>query len=125
MDRTQVRELLDAVATGRMSVSDAEAQLRTSPLQGFADMGYARLDTHRALRTGDPEVVYGAGKTVDQLLGLLQELVSHSSGRAAVATRLTEEMLDRVSAAFPDATVDDTARCAAVGDLPAATGSVV
>jgi NCAIR mutase (PurE)-related protein len=124
MDRTEVRALLDAVATGRISADEAEDRLRTLPLQGFTDLGYARLDTHRGVRTGDPEVVYGAGKTADQVVDLLRTLAAHNHRRAALATRLTDEALDRVRVELPDATVDETARCALIGAFPTSTGTV-
>ena len=124
MDRTEVRELLDAVAAGHLTVADAEAQLRTLPLKGFDDLGFARLDTHRGLRTGDPEVIFGAGKTPEQIIILLQALAEQSHRRPALVSRLSSDAADRVRAEFPDATVDDAARCALVGSLPTALGSV-
>jgi len=124
MDRTEVRELLDAVAAGQMSAADAEAQFRTMPLQGFDDLGFARLDTHRGVRTGDPEVVFGAGKTATQIVTLLHALSGQSGRRPALVSRLSYEGLGRVREEFPAASVDDVARCALVGSLPATTGSV-
>lgn len=124
MDRTEVRALLDAVATGRLSTDDAEDQLRTLPLQGFTDLGFARLDSHRGVRTGDPEVVYGAGKTPAQVVDLLRALSAQSGRRPALATRLTPDMLAALADDFPDATVDPVGRCALVGALPNAIGTV-
>ncbi|MDQ1698134.1 MAG: pyridinium-3,5-biscarboxylic acid mononucleotide synthase [Frankiaceae bacterium] len=124
MDRSEVRALLDAVATGAMSVATAEASLGTAPLQGFTDLGFARLDSHRGLRTGDAEVVYAAGKTTEQVITLLSALHGQRSGRPALATRLTDEMFAPVRNAFPDCELDETARCVAVGQLPVTTGSV-
>jgi NCAIR mutase (PurE)-related protein len=82
------------------------------------------------LRTGDPEVVYAAGKTTDQVLTLLCELARSSARRPAVATRLTDAMLPAVAARFPDeefpeVRLDETARCVAVGPLPEPAGDVV
>jgi len=124
MDRTELRALLDEVAGGRLTAADAEAALGTAPLQGFDDLGFARLDTHRAVRTGDPEVVYGAGKTVEQVLTLLDTLHRQSNRRPALATRLTEDMRAAVRTTFADATVDDLSRCASLGQLPAAVGEI-
>jgi NCAIR mutase (PurE)-related protein len=125
MDRVEVRALLDAVASGVMSVSDAQAALGTAPLAGFTDLGFARLDSHRGLRTGDPEVVYAEGKTVEQVVALLEALRSQPGVRPALATRLTPDMIGAVQEAFPDATLDETARCVAVGPMPTTTGAVV
>jgi pyridinium-3,5-biscarboxylic acid mononucleotide synthase len=124
MDRTELRALLDAVATGDLTADDAEAALGTAPLRGFDDLGFARLDTHRAVRTGDPEVVYGAGKTVEQVVTLLDALSRQSNRRPALATRLTDEMRDAVRTTFTDAVVDDLSRCAQLGELPPACGDV-
>src|ERR1700739_1129830 len=101
MDRAEVRALLDAVASGEMSISAAESALADVPFRGFTDLGFARLDTHRALRTGDPEVGYAAGKTTAQVVELLTALTGQRDNRAAVATRLSDEMLAAVADEFP------------------------
>jgi NCAIR mutase (PurE)-related protein len=124
MDRSELRELLGAVASGTLSVDEAESSLATAPLRGFTDLGFARLDSHRGLRTGDPEVVYAAGKTTAQVLELLAALHGQSRTRPALATRLTPGMVGAVREAFPDALLDEVARCVAVGELPPATGAV-
>ncbi len=124
MDRAEVRALLAAVASGTTTVDAAQEELATAPLRGFTDLGFARLDSHRALRTGDPEVVYGAGKTADQVVALLQALRGAGGDRPALATRLTDDAVAAVVEAFPEAAVDGTARCAALGDLPTGVGRV-
>ena len=124
VDRAELRTLLDAVAGGDLDVDSAERRLGTAPLHGFTDLGFARLDSHRALRTGDPEVVYAAGKTADQVVALLTALHEQSATRPALATRIPPQMWPVLQAAFPDATGDEPAGCLAIGDLPTATGSV-
>jgi pyridinium-3,5-biscarboxylic acid mononucleotide synthase len=124
MDRAAVRDLLAAVAAGGIAVDDALGRLAAGPMAGAADLGYARLDTHRALRTGDPEVVYGAGKTPEQVVELLGQLRVAHPGRAAVVTRLPDAGLAAVRAAYPHAHVDLAARAAAVGPLPEPAGTV-
>jgi NCAIR mutase (PurE)-related protein len=89
-----------------------------------ADLGYARLDTDRAARTGDPEVVYGAGKSPAQIVELLDRLHRDHPGRAVLATRLSEEAVAAVREALPDAAVDEVARAATLGPLPAPRGRV-
>jgi pyridinium-3,5-biscarboxylic acid mononucleotide synthase len=91
---------------------------------GYLDLGYARLDTHRAERTGDPEVVYGAGKTPEQTVGLLRALTQAHPDRAVLATHLPEESMTAVAQAFPHASVDDVARAATIGPLPKPRGLV-
>ncbi|MGZ4580543.1 MAG: nickel pincer cofactor biosynthesis protein LarB [Nocardioidaceae bacterium] len=90
-----------------------------------ADLGYARLDTQRAARTGDPEVVYGAGKTPAQVVEILGRLHEAHPEHAVLATRLTDEAIAAVVAAHPAAVVDETARAVTLGDLPRPRGSVV
>lgn len=91
---------------------------------GYVDLGYARLDTQRLARTGDPEVVYGAGKTGAQTLELLQTLRAAHPDRPAIATRLTPETIATVVSAHPDALVDDEAGAVALGEPPAPVGRV-
>ncbi|GAA4746922.1 nickel pincer cofactor biosynthesis protein LarB [Nocardioides endophyticus] len=90
----------------------------------IADLGFARVDVDRAARTGDPEVVYGAGKTPDQVVAILRALHDKHPERAVLATRLAPEALDIVGAALPDATVDLVARAVTLGPLPTARGTV-
>jgi hypothetical protein len=125
VDAAEVRTLLGAVAVGTTSVDDALRALADGPLSGYADLGFARLDHHRGLRTGDPEVIYAAGKTTEQVVTLLGALAAAPGARPAVATRLAPAMLEPIRAAFPDAIIDETAACAAVGGLPEPTGDVV
>jgi pyridinium-3,5-biscarboxylic acid mononucleotide synthase len=91
---------------------------------GFVDVGFARLDVDRHRRTGDPEVVYGAGKTPEQVITALRTLAGHG-GRAVLATRLDPAAREAIRAALPDADVDDLARTAVLGDLPPPLGRVL
>jgi NCAIR mutase (PurE)-related protein len=92
---------------------------------GFLDLGFARLDTHRAARTGDPEVVYAAGKTAAQVVDLLAALRIAHPHRPAFATRLGPEAATAIRGAFgAEAEVDEAARCAVVGALPPPAGLV-
>lgn len=89
-----------------------------------ADLGYARLDVERATRTGDPEVVFGAGKTPEQVVGILRTLHERHPDRAVLATRLSPEADALVRGEIPDAVVDATARTAVLGPLPQPRGTV-
>jgi len=89
-----------------------------------ADLGFARVDLERAARTGDPEVVYGAGKTPDQVVAILRTLHDRHHERAVLATRLTPDALDAVGRALPEAAIDPMARAATLGPLPTPTGTV-
>jgi NCAIR mutase (PurE)-related protein len=96
----------------------------TDRTPGVADLGYARLDTDRAARTGDPEVVYGAGKTPTQVVEILRTLHETHPERAVLATRLSDDTLQTVAAQLPDAVVDEVARAVTLGPLPAGRGTV-
>ena len=89
-----------------------------------SDLGYARLDTDRLARTGDPEVVYGAGKSPAQVVEILRTLHRAHPERAVLATRLTDEAATAVAEALPDAELHPLARAATLGTLPAARGTV-
>ena len=74
MEQSEIRQLLQAVAAGERSVDDALLQLKEAP---FEDLGFAKLDHHRALRQGAAEVIYGAGKTPEQILKITQAMLHH------------------------------------------------
>ncbi|MGA8993713.1 MAG: nickel pincer cofactor biosynthesis protein LarB [Nocardioidaceae bacterium] len=92
--------------------------------EGVRDLGYARLDTGRASRTGDPEVVFGAGKSPAQVVELLAELHAAHPDRAVLATRLADGAMVAVRDGLPAAAVDPVARAATLGPLPPGRGRV-
>lgn len=126
MDREEVRRLLAAVADGAVDVDDAVRRLAAFPLAGggFEDLGFARVDHHRGLRTGDPEVVYGPGKTPEQAVAIVRALLDAGTDRPALVTRAGPAVVAALTAAFPAAQVDPTAGCVAVGAMPAPRGRV-
>jgi len=92
--------------------------------EGIHDLGHSRLDTDREARTGDPEVVYGAGKTPEQVVEILASLHEAHPDRAVLATRVTEQAVDAVVAALSGAVVDTVAGAVTLGPLPTARGTV-
>jgi len=94
------------------------------PAGATADLGFARLDIDRARRTGDPEVVYGEGKTPGQVVEILTTLHERHPERAVLATRLSEDARTLVAQRLPGAKVDDVARAVTLGPLPTARGTV-
>jgi NCAIR mutase (PurE)-related protein len=91
--------------------------------QGYADLGYARLDTDRANRTGDPEVVYGAGKTTEQVLGLVAALREAHPERPALVTRAAPEVREALRGAYGEsAAIEPDAGAVAVGPWPETRG---
>ena len=93
---------------------------------GWRDLGFARVDTARVTRTGDPEVVYGEGKTPRQTVELLGTLHREHPDRAVLATRLDDDAQRAVRAEFGDLVqIDELARCATLGSVPQPTGRVL
>lgn len=90
-----------------------------------SDLGFARVDLDRAARTGDPEVVYGAGKTPAQIVAILGELHAAHPERAVLATRVAEEAAEAALSALPGVAHDPLARALTLGPLPAPAGRVV
>jgi pyridinium-3,5-biscarboxylic acid mononucleotide synthase len=105
MDPAKLRELLDQVRAGQTAVDDAMAELRQLP---FAELGYATVDHHRALRQGVPEVILGDGKTAAQIAGIAKELAR--TGQNVLVTRLDAAKAEEVRALFPDLAYKATAR---------------
>jgi pyridinium-3,5-biscarboxylic acid mononucleotide synthase len=86
-----LKALLEEVASGTKTINDALVQLSDLP---FEDLGYASIDHHRELRTGFPEIVYGSGKTAEQIAGIVRAIVRR--GQAALVTRIDETLSQRV-----------------------------
>jgi NCAIR mutase (PurE)-related protein len=105
MDETSLRALLSGIQQGQTSVEDALAELRRLP---FADLGFAHLDTHRALRSGFPEVVLCAGKRTEHVVAIMRRLAEGPG--PLLATRATPEVFAAVQAALPAARYHDLAR---------------
>jgi NCAIR mutase (PurE)-related protein len=121
VDRAEVQALLDSVATGRLAAEDAVELLAAAP---YEDLGFARVDHHRALRTGDPEVVYAAGKSPEQAVGIVTALAGRPGERPALVTRVEAATVAALLERFPQAEHDPVARCVLVGTPPAPVGRV-
>jgi hypothetical protein len=91
MDREKLKELLQNFKEGRASLDDTLERLRHLP---FEDLGYARVDHHRALRQGFPEVVFGRGKTPEQIVEIVARLLEGSAN--LLITRTDREVFERV-----------------------------
>ncbi len=99
MDETALRGLLDAVRSGATTPDDAVATLRRLP---FADLGFATVDHHRSLRQATAEVVYGPGKSAEQCVAIVAELLAHGTG-PVLATRADHDQAEALTAAHPGA----------------------
>ena len=112
-----IKEILEEVQRGDLSVDEALLKIKTEP---FADIGYAKVDLHRQVRQGAAEVIYGAGKTAEQIIGIADTM--RKNGQTTVLiTRLSREAAGIVGQAQPLAYHPD-ARVGVIGDLPAPDG---
>jgi pyridinium-3,5-biscarboxylic acid mononucleotide synthase len=105
MNAETLKKLFDQVRKGKLSPDEAVERLRHMP---FEDLGFAKLDHHRALRQGMPEVIFAPGKTPTQVAGIFARLAAH--GGNVLATRATEEQYAAVAAAEPRAEYRPLAR---------------
>lgn len=109
MDADRLRALLETVRQGDISIDDAIRRLETLP---FESIEFARVDHHRSLRCGFPEVIYCPGKTTAQIVHIAERLLS--AGGNLLATRASREVYDAVAARFPPATYHELARTVTV-----------
>lgn len=105
MNQETLSNLLAGVKDGTIAISDALEQLRNFTVK---ELGYATLDTHRELRTGYPEVIYGQGKTPEQVAGIIGFMMTRDNN--ILATRTTAEMFERVREVCPEALFNPVAR---------------
>ncbi|MBF0257905.1 MAG: nickel pincer cofactor biosynthesis protein LarB [Desulfamplus sp.] len=107
MNEKEISLLLEKVANGSLSVSSAQAQLNR---MAFEDVdGYASVDHHRSIRKGFPEVIFGQGKSVEQIIGIMTSMAGASDDMILV-TRIGSEKALEVIKTFPDATFHEDAR---------------
>jgi NCAIR mutase (PurE)-related protein len=98
MHPDQLRTLLEQVRAGSVDIDAALDRLRHMP---FEDLGFAKVDHHRALRHGIPEVIFGKGKTPEQISGIVHALLERSQN--VLVTRAAPEAAERLSREIPDA----------------------
>ncbi len=134
------QKILQELADGRLTVQEAMERLKTEP---FDDLGYAKIDYHREIRTGVPEIIYCEGKTAQQISGIVKNMKEHGADRI-FGTRCSREKYDIVRQNCPELEYDETARilyygmpvqprnngriavaCAGTSDLPVAREAVL
>ena len=113
MEQSEVRKLLERVASGELSVDDALMQIKIEP---FEDLGYAKPDYHRGVRRGAAEVIYGGGKTAGQITGICEALKNNGQ-KTILITRLEKEKAEEIKEALPLAYYE-TARIGIAGEMP-------
>jgi hypothetical protein len=138
MDSGDLKALLKKVQGGHIDLDAAFHQLKKLP---FEDIGYAKVDTHRCVRNGVPEVIYSEGKTIPQIQGIITKLSQHHCN--ILATRAGREVFDGVQQVLADSEYHEVARivvakprpvtkvgnvavvCAGTSDMPVAEEAVV
>ncbi|HNR87226.1 MAG TPA: nickel pincer cofactor biosynthesis protein LarB [Spirochaetota bacterium] len=113
MDEKKLSELLDRFRAGELSRDDIIGHLRGLP---FEDLSFAKVDHHRALRWGFPEVIFCRGKRPDQVALIAQQI--HAKGGNLLATRATPEMYEAVRERLPEATFDEIAGTISCASAP-------
>jgi NCAIR mutase (PurE)-related protein len=120
MDEARLRGLLDRVRSGEIDVNEALETLRHLP---FEDLGFAKVDHHRSLRDGAPEVVYCPGKTPEQVREIVFRLVERSQN--IIATRASPELFEEIKKVSPSATYHPSARMVVANPRPVAPKGMV
>jgi len=105
MNALELEKILKGISNGSVSVDEAMDKLRNFP---YSDLGFARIDHHRELRTGYPEIVYCAGKTNEQVRAIFSAMQEHENN--IIGTRAGKELFEYISPFFPAAIYHDVAR---------------
>lgn len=114
---SDIRRILEQVKDGNISVDDALLKIKKEP---FDDLGYAKVDLHRSIRQGAAEVIYGAGKTPAQMIGIADSMLKNGQ-KTILITRIGEEAAREVSAVHP-LDYRKEARIGIIGKIPEPTG---
>ncbi len=113
MDSTYIKDLLEQVAAREIRAEEAYEQLKDLP---YEELGYANIDAHRALRTGQAEVIFGQGKTPEQIAGIAAHMTEHQA--RVLVTRTSPEAYEAVARELPQAVWHELPRIITIGDLP-------
>ncbi len=111
MDKTELETLLNKVAGGEISAQDAAVRIKTEPYQ---DLGFAKIDYHRSVRQGAAEVIYGAGKTKEQIYEIVRSMLEHGE-KSVLITRMSREAYEYISGKFP-VFYDENSKIGIAGD---------
>jgi len=117
MNKTETLDILQKIKNGNISPEDALSKLCTQP---FEDLGYAKLDHHRELRKGVPEVIYGMGKSPEQITGIAKAMLAKGQGLILI-TKLVPRIAELIQNNFP-LQYYETARIGIIGEIPKPNG---
>ena len=115
--KSEIKEILEAVQSGALSVDEALFKLKAEP---FKDIGYAKVDLHRKTRQGVPEVIYGAGKTAEQMIGIIETMKKNGQERVLI-TRLSPEAAEKINSCHSISYYPE-AKIGLAGGFPAPNG---
>ena len=118
MDKNEMTELLQSVAEGRVSPKDAALRLKMQPFREIGE--YAKVDFHRGIRQGVPEVIYGSGKAKEHILGIAKAMLENGQSTVLI-TRLTREAAEYVAKELP-LDYNPLSKTGVIGQLPKPTG---
>ena len=118
MDKHELTQLLESVAAGSVSPDEAALRLKMRPFEEIGE--YAKVDMHRGIRQGVPEVIYGAGKTKEQILGIARTMLQNGQ-QTVLITRLCREAADFVAAELP-LEYHEIAKIGIIGGMPEKSG---
>jgi NCAIR mutase (PurE)-related protein len=113
MDAKAIKQLLEAVSRGDLDIDAALEKLKRLP---FEDLSYACVDHHRSLRKGFPEVIFGEGKSVEQILGVMEVMVRQKD--TVMITRVSPEKAEPITRNYPEATYHSDARMVILASRP-------
>jgi pyridinium-3,5-biscarboxylic acid mononucleotide synthase len=120
VDIKKIKKLLSDVKTGKLKVEEAYSMLKHMP---YDDIGHAKLDNHRAMRKGFPEVIYCEGKTTQQIVEIAKKLSSRHDN--VMATRASKEVYRAVKMALKRAKYDEMARIITIGSGEKGLGKIL
>ena len=122
MDREKIASLLKSVKDGSVSIDEALQRLKTLP---YDDIGFAKIDTHRGVRKGFPEVIFCQGKTTEQVTQIFQKMAAGNG--QIIATRATSEVFEAIKAVCPGARYNEIASIVTVGQrtTPSSQGMIL
>lgn len=117
MNQQEILQLLEQVRDGEMAPADAVLQLKMEP---FQDLGFAKVDHHRGVRQGIAEVIYGAGKTDEQIIGIAAAMRERQQ-KTILITRISPETAEAIAKVHP-LRYEAQARVGVIGEMPAPDG---
>lgn len=119
MNKKKIRAMLEEIRDGKISVDDALTKLKLMPID---ELGFATIDTHREIRQGVSEVIYGEGKSPEQIKKISESLLKSGQERVLI-TRMSAEAAKFIKESFEDFNFSEISRCGYIGRLPKPDGA--